>query len=365
MPGGGERVVCHVAGGLAARGVQPLVVTIGLPGALAEGLVNGGVRVESLHSDSGYDLPALLRLRRILLEAAPDVINVHDRSSLPYVVAANGCLLRRRPVVYTAHGLLFNADREPNGRYRLAMRRVSAMTAVSAQTARRHSRVLGWHRRVEVIPNGVPELTRDAADRRAVRAELGIGPEEVVFLAVGNARPEKGFEDLIAAAAALPNGSRDAVRVLVAGRLDEGDYVRGLREQIREGGLAGSVQLLGYRSDTHRLYAAADGFVLSSRSEGLPMVVLEAMMAGLPVLATDVGGVAAAVGEAGRIVPPRDPVRLARAMGELCEDPQLRDRLGSAAADRARRAYSRREMVDRYLRLFGRLTAFARGGGRR
>jgi len=360
--GGAETVVLHLARTLKTLGVEPQVICLEAGGPLAEPLREAGVRLDILGSAKGYDFGAVFRLRRVLREHAPDAINVHDRASLPYVVAAN--LGRRTPIVFTGHGLLFNADSEPRRRYRLAMRGVRAATAVSEQVARRQGEVLAWRKGFTIIPNGVPDLPADWALRGELRAELGIGPDAFVFLSVGNARAEKGFEDLQSAAALLrPRAQGRPFVCLVAGKMDESDYCKALRQQQARLGLEDSVRFLGYRGDGHALRSAADALVLSSRSEGLPMVVLEAMMAGLPVVATRVGGVPDALGDAGLLAAANNPEELSAQMSRVMSEPQLARQLAAAARRKAVAAYSVRHMAEQYLRLFNQMASRRQGGG--
>jgi len=349
-PGGGERVVAHLAGGLPARSVQTLVVCIARKGLLGDQLERDGAAVTVLGSTKGYDLGAIARLAGTLRRFSPTVINCHDRSSMPYLVLAN-MLAGRRPVVYSAHGLLFNAGREPRLRHRLAMRGVSLATAVSDQVARRHAEYLAWSKGFTIIPNGVPDAAASDERRQTVRRELGIDAAAFVFLAAGNARPEKGFEDLLDAAASLAQAmpGRD-VTVLIAGKMSDSPYCRDLLARQKRLGLEGTVRFLGYRGDTNALYSAADAFVLSSRSEGLPMVLLEAMTAGLPVVATRVGGVPdAATDSAALLVDPACPQGLGRAMARLAGDHELRRRIAAAARRRALANYGVETMISRYL----------------
>jgi glycosyltransferase involved in cell wall biosynthesis len=357
-PGGGERVVAHLAGRLPARSVRTLVVCLGRSGTLADQIELAGGAVTAIGSTKGYDLGAIGRLAKTLRRFAPAVINCHDRSSMPYLVLAN-LLAGRRPVVYSAHGLLFNADREPRLRHRLAMRGAALATAVSDQVARRHAEYLAWSKGFTIIPNGVPDVPASNDQRQAVRRELGIDHEGFVFLAVGNARPEKGFEDLLDAAASLGRAmpARN-VTVLVAGKMPDSPYCRDLLARQRQLGLERAVRFLGYRGDTHALYSAADAFVLSSRSEGLPLVLLEAMTAGLPVVATRVGGVPdAATDCAALLVDPACPRDLGQAMATLAGDGQLQRRLGQEARRIALANYGVETMVSRYIDAYGRAAA--------
>lgn len=352
-PGGGERVVVHLAERLSARRIPVMVVCMGNKGPLAELLAPAGVPVAAIGSSKGYDIGAIRRLARTLGEFAPDVINCHDRSSMPYVVLANW-ISGRRPVVYSAHGLLFNADREPRLRHRLAMRGVSMATAVSEEVARRHGDYLAWTKRFAIIPNGVPDVARTDELRHAIRLELGISDSTFVFLAVGNARPEKGFEDLLDAAAQLPRpAGGQGIEILVAGTMSDSPYCRDLLAKQKQLGLEKAVRFLGYRSDAQSLYSAADAFVLSSRSEGLPMVLLEAMTSGLPVVATRVGGVPDATPEsAGLLVDPARPQELAQAMATLVDSPDMQRRLGAQARRHALENFGVETMVSRYIDVY-------------
>lgn len=363
--GGGERVVAHLAKALRELHVHTDVVCLEEEGSLGDDLREQGISPHVLGSTTGWDIKAIARLRKLLKSLRPDVVNVHDRSSLPYLAAASP--LGRWPIVYTAHGLLFNARREPQRRYRLALRWATRAVAVSQEVADRHTEQLRWQGLWDIIPNGVPDAGASPGGRSRVRCELSIPDDAIVFLAMGNVREEKGFEDLLAAADRLVGMACDQPFVcLIAGNLPDTAYCRGIREQREQLGLAGHVKLLGYRGDGDALRAAANAFVLSSRSEGLPMVVLEAMMAGLPIVATRVGGVPSALeeGHAGLLADPRDPDELAGRMAELLTDADLRARLGSAARERALAEYSVRTMARRYLETYAAAVSVRRGGGR-
>lgn len=362
--GGMERVVTHLAGALSQRGIEPLVLCLQRPGPLADDLTDRDVRVEAIGSIKGWDVRGLARLARRLREFAPDVIHVHDNASLPYVSAAG--LVVGAPIVFTAHGLLYEGFERPRLRYRLAARGLSAVTAVSDEVSARHRSHLAWGGEIETIPNGVPAVRRNGSMGARVRRELEIPDGATVFLAMGNARPEKGFEDLLSAAAILRDelGS-DAFGVLIAGRLGRDAYSRALRATHERLGLGKVVQFLGYRSDTRALYSAAHAFVLSSRSEGLPMVVLEAMTAGLPIVATRVGGVPDALEDgAGILVAPASAEELAAGMGEIVAAPRAARRLGEAARRRARERYSVARMTDRYVRVYRRVATGRRRNAR-
>ncbi|MBW2739568.1 MAG: glycosyltransferase family 4 protein [Deltaproteobacteria bacterium] len=173
------------------------------------------------------------------------------------------------------------------------------------------------------------------------------GCSPTVFLAVGNLKPEKGFEDLIVAAEELVRrGTPPSFTVLIAGGGSNPDYHALLRRQLHERNLGDRVKFLGLRRDMKALYSAADVFVLSSRKEGLPTVLLEAMSAGIPVVATRVGAVPTVIetGTHGTA----NPSQLAEAMQTVATSPE-----SAAMAMRAKRHvlehYGVRRMAENYL----------------
>jgi len=224
--------------------------------------------------------------------------------------------------------------------------------------AQRHRQHLGWKGLVEIIPNGVPEHTRCPQARNRIRSEWNIPAGTFVFLAAGNARPEKAFEDLLEAAALLAgSGDNPPFEVWIAGYLSETAYCRELLALQDRLQLKNRVRFLGARDDMVSLYSAADGFVLSSRSEGLPLVLLEAMMAGLPLIATRVGGIPAAVKEGvGLLVDPAAPQQLSEAMQTVLTNRPLRTAMGEKAAEYSRANYSLERMAGNYLRFFESIT---------
>jgi glycosyltransferase involved in cell wall biosynthesis len=349
-PGGMERVVVYLAKGLSARGIATMVVCLQNPGELSQELEGTGVHFEALRSLSSKDISALWRLRTLLWRFGPSVINVHDYTSTPYVVSANW-LAFWAPIVFTAHGELYEGFDGLRKRYQFFSKSFSHLTAVSNEIFQCHKEYLDWSGSAAIIRNGVPAIQRNAQLRDAVRAELGCRSDDFLFLGVGNPRTEKAFEDLIDATAILLERKRYKRNFLtiIAGKLFDSDYCRMLRRRVEVHSVQDYWRFLGYRNDTTALYSAADAFVLSSRSEGLPLVVLESMMAGLPVIATRVGGVPGAVGDKGLLVDAANPKQLAGAMEQMINEDGLADRLGRTGREHALSTYGVDRMVDNYI----------------
>jgi glycosyltransferase involved in cell wall biosynthesis len=175
-------------------------------------------------------------------------------------------------------------------------------------------------------------------------------PTDRLLLAVGNLYAVKGHSHLIDALALLADGHAN-VHLAIAGR---GNLADSLQVRARELGLADRVHLLGLRSDIASLLAAADLFVLPSLAEGLPLALLEAMFAGRPIVASDVGEVRIVLngGEAGLLVQPGNAAELARALNHLLTDPNEGARLGQRAALRAASEYAASRMVEQYAHLY-------------
>ncbi|MCK5113666.1 MAG: glycosyltransferase family 4 protein [Phycisphaerae bacterium] len=349
-PGGKERVVMHLAKRFAQMGVVVKVIIMRSCGEFGDKLISDGIDVDVLNSNRRFDVAGILRLRKILKAFAPDVINVHDRSSLPYVTAARG--RRDYPIVFTAHGLLHGA--KCRWKDRAAMRKPAAVTAVSSEVARRYSELLRMQRDVEIVRNGVGSFT-PTGKRGEIRKRLGLGDSDTfVFLAVGNLKPEKGYPDLLEAVRLLCDQNLDQkIRIVIVGGGSESYRLEleTLRDKLKLGNM---VQFAGSCGNVSDWYTAADAFVLPSRTEGLPMVLLEAMNAGLPAIASDVGAVGEVIepGQSGILTRSGAPGSLAAAMSKLASSPQICELFRTNAPKRIAQHYSDLQMAEGYLRVF-------------
>lgn len=216
-----------------------------------------------------------------------------------------------------------------------------------------------WRGKFRKIYNGVDPIGPWTPEEAlAFRRHEGIPPGAVVALCVSNFYPYKGHGDLVEAAARIVPAFPD-VLFLLAGR-DSGT-MDATRKHARERGVEGSFLFLGSRSDVPDLLRASDLFVHPSREEGFSNAILEAMAAGLPVVACDVGGNPEAVvdGETGRLVPARSPERLAEALLELIIDPGKRTAYGQAGRRRAEGVFSLDRMVAEIKTLY---ESLVRGG---
>jgi glycosyltransferase involved in cell wall biosynthesis len=206
----------------------------------------------------------------------------------------------------------------------------------------------------------IPDARAD--DSPTTRKALGLDVAVPVVAVVGRLSPEKGQEYFLEAmtvvATAIPG-----VAALIVGEGQEEERLRARTDAL---GLGGVVRFVGYRRDMDTVYPAVDLLVLPSLSEGLPMVALEAMARGIPVVATRVGGVPEVVedGHSGMLVPSADPRALARAVITLLLDPVRRRVMGGAGRERVARGFSIRARAERVLSLYEDVTSLVPVGAR-
>jgi len=355
--GGGERLTLDLAGGQAAAGHQVSVVSLAPPpdGPLAQAFRERGVAVQRVAKRGGVDPTLPARLALLFRRQRVGVVHLHNR--LPLIYGAPAGRLAGAVVVHTRHGP------RPSGRaqqllLRGAARLLHAYVAVSPELATlARDRGESAAETIFVIENGI-DVDRFQATlerRRRARATLGVPDDAWVIGAVGRFAPEKDYPHLVRAAAPLLG---DAARLVIVG---DGAEMPAVKEAVTAAGVPRFVTLPGARHDVADLLPAFDLFVLSSWMEGMPLVVLEAMAAGLPVVATAVGGLPKLIadGETGYLVPARDEAALRARLQALRADPAGAAATAARAQARARQVHGRDRMVERYLDLYTRLGAVA------
>jgi glycosyltransferase involved in cell wall biosynthesis len=328
-------------------------------GPLGERLRGEGFAVHILGRRPGLDWRCVRRMAGVLRRERVDLVHAHQYG--PFFYAALARLPGPRPpVLLTEHGRFF-PDPRRRGRVvanRLLLKGHDRLVAVGRHVRRALVEVEGFPEgRVEVIYNGV-DLSRVAEAGRAraeVRAELGVGPGDFVVAQVARLDPLKDHATAIGALEHLRRRRADA-RLVVVG---DGPRAGPLAELVRDRGLGGSARLLGHRTDVPRLLGAADVALLTSVSEGIPLSLIEAMAAGLPVVSTRVGGVPEVVeeGQTGLLAPSGDVPALAEALLRLADDPALRAAMGARARERARALFSEDQMCDAYDRAYREMLA--------
>jgi glycosyltransferase involved in cell wall biosynthesis len=318
-----------------------------------------GVRVYEAEINSKYDLLAARRYAALVRKEGFDVLHTHTRRA--DFVAALGGRRAGAAVVSTQHGQInldrftLQARRDLSARfYCLCLRRLfDRHVAVSAEIAAElQTRCRLPAEKVTYIPNGVEAapFVEAGGERLSFRYEIG-APRWAVVATVVASLDSKGHADLLRAVARLASEGLD-LRLVVAGEGQWGGPK--IKAQAAELGIADRVHLVGLRDDIPRVLAGSDLFVLPTPSEGLSIALLEAMAAGLPVVATDVGGNPELVepDRTGLLVPVGDEAALAAAMAELARNPARRRALGRAGRSRVTLEFTVGKMVDRYAALY-------------
>jgi len=347
--GGAERIVALMATALAAQGHQVSVIALAASsGSWIEAeLRAAGIEPIFLGKRPGLDPRMIPRLGRALRRLRPDVVHTHLHV-LKYALPAR-LAWRRCAVVHTLHNVAeYEAVAVDRRLQWLAFRRSVVPVAIGDAVAESLEQVYGIPAR-HTIPNGIPVAAyRSPPEVRAeVRAELSIPDDAVCFLSIGRLNPQKNQAALLDAFADPRLGS---ARLLIAG---DGELRAALAQKAEALGVQDRARLLGVRKDIPRLLAAADGLVMASTWEGNPLVVMEAMAAGLPVIATAVGCVPELVSErTGWLVPPEDAGALADAMAALAADVAAARSRGEAGGAVAMERFDASVMARAYASLF-------------
>jgi glycosyltransferase involved in cell wall biosynthesis len=376
--GGAQQVVRTLAENLAEAGCRPVVAAF-RDGPLRRDIEALGIPVEIL-SDRRYSavhgplfVADVLRIRRAMADLLRrhdiDVVQTHLLMSLDFLALT----LRGRagPLVFwTVQNTDFTlrAEHLPGQRwllrpkraayrllYRAALRRLDGFIAVSEDVRAAVMREIGAvpDEKIAVIYNSV-DLRRYqiSVDRAAIRRGLGLPEGARVASMVATCKRQKGHSYLIEAAGSLV-ARRPDLHILLIG---DGELRGALEAQARAAGVERHIHFLGSRLDVPELLAASDYFVLPSLWEGLSMALVEAMAAGLPVVATAVSGSRQVMldGETGLLVPPADPQQLAAALQALLDDPERARAMGAAARRRVERAFSAQKQAADHIALYRR-----------
>ncbi|MCW2842966.1 MAG: hypothetical protein JWN22_882 [Nocardioides sp.] len=339
--GGAETVVADLAQHLLTRGHHVTLASSG--GFRADELAGHGVRTLDvpLRAPGPAGLArSALRLRGDVRRRPVDVVHAHNVRATLAAHVGTRWPRRRPPLLSTVHGL----SDEDYGRAAPVLNRCADLVvAVSADVGERLTAAGLERDRLHVVENACRPVP--AFDRARARRELGLGPDQPVVLCLARLIAPKRHDLLVAAWQRLP---ADAV-LLVAG---DGPRRADIERQVAAAGLEGRVRLLGVRRDVPRLLAASDVLVLASDREGLPMTVLEAMSAGVPVVASAVGGLVSLGDDALELVAPGSADALAAGLLALVGDADRGRAMASVAKELVARRFSSSILGSAYENLY-------------
>lgn len=350
--GGAERQVLAIAAGMAARGhaVSLLVLR---PRQQEQWPTELEVVYLDMHKTARSALAGLMRARAFLNAFRPDLIHSHNFHG-NILARLLRMFHRRTALVCTIHNV-YEGGRLRMLAYRLTDRFCEITTAVSRAAAERYVRLRAVPAaKCMVLTNGIDTAAFSARPERRIPMRLQMDVrDEFVWLAAGRIVPAKDFPNLLRAFERV-RAFFPAAQLWIAG---EG-HARGLKQEARPGEESDAVRWLGLRRDMRELLDAADGFVLSSAWEGMPLALGEAMAMEKAVAATDVGGVRELVGEAGMVVPARDSSALAEAMlAVMRTSPEARQAQGRGARRRICERFSLQTRIDEWEALYHAVSA--------
>lgn len=346
--GGAEKVAVTIGAHLDRKRFRPAICALDRDGVLSEELVRYGIPYHVLWR-KGIEAGVLARLYRCFRQERARIVHTHQFPQLLF-----SCLPARAygaKIVHTEHEFYTYRDNARARRlFKPLLRFCSVLTVVGPEIARYYIEELGVPpKRVQVIANAV-DTARFKLPSPESRSRLGLAAEDLVFGIVGRLEREKDHRTLLHAFRTLADHV-PAARLLIVG---EGSLRRELEDCARTLGLERNVIFLGARADIPEVLAALDVFVLTSVHEGVPLSVVEAMAAGKPVIATDVGGLRLLVKPSvnGLLVPPSDPVAIEAAMRELAANPALRQGMGERSRQIACDSFSVSAMIERYQEIY-------------
>jgi glycosyltransferase involved in cell wall biosynthesis len=361
--GGAQKYVFELAVAAKSRGLNVIVACGGTGGKRAElGLLAEKLQAEDIRvipvkhfmrdMSLGNDIAAFFDVLRLIREERPQVLHVTSSKAGGIGVLA-GRALRVPKIIFTSHGLTIDEVWRPRWQralifigtyYTLAAANVSIM--ISKETYERACNIIGRKQKIAYIKNGLAPVDFKTKDLARKELELHIPDDHMLIGGIGELHPNKNWSQAITATAHLPH----TVHLAVIGSGEEYDA---LKYQAKALGIEDRVHLLGYIGDAATYVKAFDIFILPSKKEGLPYVLLEAGLAGLPVVATDLPGNRDIIesGVQGFLIEPEYRI-LATSIEMLIRDPGMRRTFGAALQEKVMSEFSIDHMVHETFDLY-------------
>jgi len=346
---GGQRQVFLLSTGLARRG-HPVMLVARRGGELARRAAAAGIEVVETPVGGGLNRRAVRTLTEAVRRFRPAAVGLHSSRSHNVAMLARLLLGRGGPLFVVTRRVDFSLGKDPLNRLKY-LRGADGYIAISRAVERELLAIGVPAERVRIVHSGVepPQVPPEA--REEVRRELGIGEETPVLGVVAALTDHKGHRYLLEAMPQVLEAFPGSV-LLLAG---DGELREELEAQAQSLDLPGeAVRFLGHRTDVPRILGALDLFVMPSKLEGLGTSVVDAMLAGVPVVATRAGGLPELIedGVSGLLAEPRSPESLADRIVEALADAGLRSRLAERARAVAVERFSAEAMVDGTLEVY-------------
>ncbi|WP_243361540.1 glycosyltransferase [Fundidesulfovibrio terrae] len=344
--GGSEMVARDIALGLTQLGWENAVCALEQDGALRHELENAHIKT-FVSGRTGGVWKTMLEVFRIIRTVKPDIVHTHHLYELFY--AWPGAVVSGAKIIHTEHERFSLEPIHKRVMLRVLAALCSMVTVVNEDVENfLLTKVRIPKKRIALIRNGVD--VKRISNAEEVRESLGLDADKPVVGIVARLESEKDHHMLLRAFALVVAAVPDA-QLLVIG---EGSLRRGLESLAESLGIQDNVHFLGVRRDIPELMKSLDVAVLSSKAEGLPLCILEAMAAGKPVVATRVGGIPDVVrdGHTGLLVQPGSETDMARAIITLLTDDSLRERYGLEGQQTVTKDYNASRALDRYIGLY-------------
>lgn len=330
--GGAQKLQVIFAREAISQGIHPVVICLRSidDSPFRQLFEDLGIEIHTFPARKLLDFARIKNLCSFVRAEKIEIIHTH----LEYanILGAIVGFLTRVPVITTLHSIGTEPRHYHPVRFKMEswlLRNITTRVLAVGNAVADNQKKRLRRKSITVVPNCVePGETLSDVERENIRRNLGVDPSSRILISVGRLSPPKGYSDLIAAFAILYENSPNVKLMIVgAGVLHEP-----LKAEIEALNLSEQIHLLGARDDVPKLLAASDLYVSSSHHEGLPLAILEAMEARLPVVATGVGDIPDIVThDVGIVVPPKEPALLAHELQKLLQDPEQMRSMGAAA----------------------------------
>lgn len=363
--GGAEILASRLVSRLSGEKWRFVFFCLDAEGVRAQEMRDAGFQVEVLGRRPGFDTQCMRDLAKLWRKHGVQLVHAHQYTPYFYAMGARGFFRKTPPILFTEHGRFF--PDLPNWKHKIFNRILSGsrdgISAVSRSVGDALVKNEGIPAsRIEVVLNGIDE--RRFAEKRladaektALRASLGLTNERVILF-TARLDPIKDHPAAICAMKILlemsaGQSAQKPVLLLAGG----GPERSNLEQCISENGLEKHVRLLGERSDVAELLQIAEIFLLTSKSEGIPLTILEAFASGVPVAATNVGGIPEVIesGKNGLLAPSGDSGKIAEHLNRLLTEPEFASSISQNAQERFFREFTETKMVGEYEKIFLRL----------